>query len=159
MVTCCLIVSHHARRFALYPANPLFTLRAEGPHCLPGPLSSNSFICYRSKILPVSELPRRMRVPSDQRKSRDLTRALNPLTATHAENRLISPAIATDPKSHSRNSFLCHTSKTPRGTPCGTANFFSIARTLRDESWLCVLPFAPLHCLITSLLHSFRRSS
>jgi hypothetical protein len=126
MVTSRLIVGHHARRFVPPCVTPLFTpsvadrrfrpCRKE-PHCLPGPLSSNSFICRRSKIWPVSEHPMRMRVPSDQQKPRDLTRALNPLTATLAEYRLISPAIATDPRSHSRNSFLCHTSKTPPGVP------------------------------------------
>jgi len=119
MVTSYLIASHHARRFVPPCVTLLFTLSAEGPHCLLGPLSSNSFICHRSKILHISEHPERMRVPSDHRESRDLTRALSPLAATLAENHLLSPAFATDPRSHSRKSFACHTSKTPpRGVLC-----------------------------------------
>ena len=47
----------------------------------------------------------------------DLTRALNPLAATLAENHLVNPTIATDPISHFRKSFPCHTSKTPPGVP------------------------------------------
>src|SRR6266566_7575425 len=47
----------------------------------------------------------------------DLTRALNPLAATLAENQLVNPTIATDPISHFRKSFPCRTSKTPPGVP------------------------------------------
>ena len=78
-------------------------------------LSPNSFLCHTSENSPVSEHPERMPVPSDHRESRDLTRALNPLAATLAENHLVSPIIATLPKSHSCKSFACHRSETPRG--------------------------------------------
>ncbi len=46
---------------------------------------------------------------------RHLTHALNPLAATLAENHLVSPAIATDPKTPLSKSFSCHTSETPLG--------------------------------------------
>ena len=77
-------------------------------------LSPNSFLCHTSENSPVSEHPERMPVPSDHRESRDLTRALNPLAATLAENHLVSPIIATLPKSHSCKSFACDRSETPR---------------------------------------------
>src|SRR5260370_21870360 len=43
MVTSCLIVRHHPRRNALYPASPL-------PRCLSHLFSSNSFLCHTSAI-------------------------------------------------------------------------------------------------------------
>ncbi len=94
-------------------------------------LSPNSFPCHTSESSLVSEHPERMRVPSDHRESRDLTRALNPLAATLAENHLVSPIIATLPKSHSCKSFACHRSETPRGS-----------RSLRCSGYLLMSSFA-----------------
>jgi len=45
---------------------------------------------------------------------RDVLR-LSPFLATHSNNRLLTPIIATLPKPHSRKPFACYTSKTPRG--------------------------------------------
>ena len=42
--------------------------------------------------------------------------SLSPYPATLPENHLLSPIIATDPKSPSNNPFVCHTSDTPRGS-------------------------------------------
>ena len=86
-------------------------------------LSPKSFLCHTSENSLVSEHPERMPVPSDHRESmghsdlvgRDLTRALNPLAATLAENHLVNPIIATLPKTHSCKSFACDRSETPRG--------------------------------------------
>ena len=102
-------------------------------------LSPNSFPCHTSESSPVSEHPERMPVPSDHRESRghsdlvgrDLIRALNPFAATLAENHLVSPIIATLPKSHSCKSFACHRSETPRGS-----------RSLRCLGYLLMSSFA-----------------
>src|SRR5260370_13572108 len=77
-------------------------------------LFSDSFPCHTSENSPVSEHPIRMRVPSDHRESRDLTCALNPLSATLAENHLLSLANATLPKTAQNKPCVCHTSDTPR---------------------------------------------
>ena len=45
----------------------------------------------------------------------NLARALNPLAATLPKNSLLSPVIATDPKTLFLKSFPCHTSEAPRG--------------------------------------------
>jgi hypothetical protein len=45
----------------------------------------------------------------------DLSFPLSPLLATDPRKRLLSLIIATLPKTPSRKSFVCHTSKTPRG--------------------------------------------
>ncbi len=84
-----------------------------GLDLIPCPRFPKPLVCHTSENSPVSEHPIRMRVPSDHRESRDLTRALNPLAATLAENHLVSPAIATDPKTHLSNPCICHTSETP----------------------------------------------
>ena len=49
MVTSNLIVSHHPRPNASYPADLL-------SHCFPGPLPSNPFICHTSEISPVTPI-------------------------------------------------------------------------------------------------------
>ena len=112
MLTYCLIVKHHPRRSAHYPANPLH-------YYSPSSLSHNSFICHTSEISPVS------------------------------------PIIATDPKSLFRKSFACHTSKTPRGYRMAQATSSPSRELCGDESWLCVLPFAPFRYFITSLRRYF----
>jgi len=101
-------------------------------------LSPNSFPCHTSENSLVSEHAERMRVPSDHRESmghsdlvgRDLTGALNPLTATLAENHLVSPITATLPKSHSCKSFPCHRSETPGGNLASAANLKVYALSL-----------------------------
>ena len=97
----------------------------------------------------------------------DLTRALNPLAATLAENQLVNPTIATDPISHFRKSFPCRTSKTPPGVrrapqplPCPECNRRRLARrrracpersrrasplsTLNYQLWTFLRPHSPL---------------
>src|SRR4030081_3287776 len=97
-----LIVVHHARR--LVPSSPrnLRVLGVSALDCSPSfvfsnfqpLLSPNPSICHTSKILPVSEHPIRMGVPSDHRESRDLNRALNPLAPTLTKEQVVSPIIA-----------------------------------------------------------------
>ena len=73
----------------------------------------------RSKSITLTEHPSRMRVlpalgaaeGSERSESKDLSRALTPLFATDPRNRLLSPIIATLPKTTSRKSFVCHTYK------------------------------------------------
>ena len=102
MVTSNLIVSHHPRPNASYPADLL-------SHCSPGPLPPNPFICHTSEISPVT------------------------------------PIIATDPTSHVRNSFACHTCKTPRRVLHAAQPFPFPEESVKKNRWhrhSCLCTFA-----------------
>ena len=93
----------------------------------------------------------------------DLTRALNPLAATLAENQLVNPTIATDPISHFRKSFPCRTSKTPLGVPrapqplpCPECNRRRLARRRRacPERSRRVFPLSTINYQLWTFLRS-----
>ena len=63
----------------------------------------------------------------------------------------VSPIIATDPKSPSRKSFVCHTSETPLGVHVAQPTSPPSRELCAMNPGRALLPFAPFRYFITSL--------
>ena len=73
--------------------------------------------------------------------------SLSALFATHPRNRLLSPFLATLPKTPFRKPFVCHTCDPLPFTPSGGEGPSSLLRFLCSS--LRTLPLTPLECAVT----------
>ena len=89
------------------------------------PITTSPLVATHPKNPPITEHPTRMRVLSERNELRlhpgwfcgtnDLSFGLSPLFTTLVENCLVTPFLATLPKSLDLKSFICHTCDTPPG--------------------------------------------